>query len=122
MRIGHIAATGAAAAALTLGAALPASADGHPDLAAAKPNPKVQVFEHPKVLGRYATFTRNVPNLPPRGWNRIGSAKNKGNRTVTFYRHTNYKGARFPLAPGEKVRDFGDHNGMHDGPGSLRFR
>ncbi|TJZ54543.1 hypothetical protein FCH28_15675 [Streptomyces piniterrae] len=115
MRIGHLAATGAAAAALTLGAALPASADGHPDLAAAKPNPKVKVFERPMFQGRNATFTRNVRNLPPRGWDGIGSAKNKGNRTVTFYQHANYGGARFSLAPGEAEPHLGDHDG------SLRF-
>ncbi|MEU9117320.1 beta/gamma crystallin-related protein [Streptomyces sp. NPDC048483] len=117
MRISHLATTGAAAAALTLGAALPASADGHPDLAAAKPNPKVQVFERPMFQGRHAIFTRSVRNLPARGWDRIGSAKNKGNRTVTFYQHKDYQGARYSLAPGEQQSHLGDH----DDPESLRF-
>ncbi|WP_432142527.1 beta/gamma crystallin-related protein [Streptomyces sp. bgisy084] len=123
MRISHLAAAGAAAA-LTLACALPASADG--PLAAAGPlkadRAKVKVFEDPKFHGKYTVFTRSVPNLPARGVDRIGSAKNTGKRTVTFYQHINHSGAHFSLKPGESEPHFGDHSGMFDKAGSLYFR
>ncbi|WP_327700816.1 beta/gamma crystallin-related protein [Streptomyces decoyicus] len=122
MRISHLAAVGAAAAALTLASALPASADGP---AAAGPlkadRAKVVVFEQPKFKGKRTTFTHSVPNLPALGLDDIGSAKNTGKRTVTFYRHINYSGAKFSLGPGKAEPHFGDHSGMSSGAGSLHF-
>ncbi|MBM4791841.1 hypothetical protein HXP44_07185 [Streptomyces sioyaensis] len=122
MRIRRTAVAGAAAAALTLVAALPASADG---AAAAGPlkagKAKVKIFEQPKFQGRYTVLTHGVRNLPAAGWEHIGSAKNTGKRTATFYEHAGYHGARFSLAPGESEPDFGDV-GMGDKTGSLMFR
>ncbi|MFG2095897.1 beta/gamma crystallin-related protein [Streptomyces sp. NPDC048612] len=122
MRIAHLAALGAAAAALTLTSALPAAADG--PAAAAGPlktdRAKVQVFAEPNFQGRYTTFTRSVPNLPAQGIGRIGSARNTGKRTVTFSEHIHYTGARFSLRPGESTSHFGYH-GMFDRTGSLHF-
>ncbi|MEU8679939.1 beta/gamma crystallin-related protein [Streptomyces sp. NPDC048611] len=122
MRIAHLAALGAAAAALTLTSALPASANG--PAAAAGPlktdRAKVTVFTEPKFQGRYTTFTRNMPNLPAQGIDGIGSARNTGKRTVTFYERIHYTGAKFSLKPGESTSHFGDH-GMFDRTGSLHF-
>ncbi|MFJ9468243.1 beta/gamma crystallin-related protein [Streptomyces caniferus] len=121
MRIRHLAAAGTAAAALTLGAALPASANDSP--AAAGPlktdRTKVKVFEHPAFQGRYTAFTRKMPNLPAHGWDHIGSARNAGKRTVIFFSGANYRGAHFSLAPGESEPHF-SHRGME--AVSLIFR
>ncbi|MFI6764758.1 peptidase inhibitor family I36 protein [Streptomyces sp. NPDC050355] len=79
------------------------------------------VYQDAKYENRSTTFTENVPRLSTYGWNdTISSAKNTGNRTVTFYQHKNYKGASFSLAPGEQEADL-DNRGMSS-PGSLRFR
>ncbi|MFF3543252.1 beta/gamma crystallin-related protein [Streptomyces platensis] len=102
MRIGHLAAVGAAAAALTLASALPASA-GAPATAAGPlkaDKVKVVVFEQPMFKGKRTTLTHSVRNLPALGLDGIGSAKNSGKRTVTFYQRTNYAGAHFSLKPG----------------------
>ncbi|MFC9235140.1 beta/gamma crystallin-related protein [Streptomyces decoyicus] len=124
MRISHLAAAGEAAAAFTLASALPATADG--PAAAAGPlkadRAKVAVFEHPAFKGKRTTFTRSVPNLPALGLDGIGSARNTGKRTVTFYEHINYHGAKFSLKPGESEPHFGNHHGMFDRAGSLHFR
>ncbi|MEU9482396.1 beta/gamma crystallin-related protein [Streptomyces decoyicus] len=124
MPIRHLAAVGAAAAALTLASALPATADG--PAAAAGPlkadRAKVVVFEHPVFKGKRTTFTRSVLNLPALGLDGIGSARNTGKRTVTFYQHINYHGAKFSLKPGESEPYFGNHSGMSSGAGSLHFR
>ncbi|MFI9051008.1 peptidase inhibitor family I36 protein [Streptomyces sp. NPDC053427] len=138
MRIRQITAAGAAATALVLGAALPASADGSPsagashapaahhvtaDLGAlkAKPKKKVLVFEDAKYQGKRTHFTKNVPNLKAYGWNdTISSAKNQGKRTVTFYATKNYHGAKFALASGQREAHFGDR-GMADTTTSIRF-
>ncbi|MFI6768019.1 peptidase inhibitor family I36 protein [Streptomyces sp. NPDC050355] len=126
MRIRHIVAAGAAATALSLGAALPAFADGHASVAAdqaAAAKRKVQVFQDAEYKNRNTTFTENMRNLKKDGWNdTISSARNKGNRTVTFYQHKNYEGARFSLAPGEKEPHFGDHPHMSDATSSVKFR
>ncbi|WP_328385909.1 peptidase inhibitor family I36 protein [Streptomyces sp. NBC_00400] len=123
MRIRYIAAAGAATAALTLGAALPASADAHADGAAAKRRvTKVQVFQDANYRNRNTTFTENMRNLKVDGWNdTISSAINKGNRTVTFYQHARYEGARFSLKPGEREPHFGDHDHMSDATSSIKF-
>ncbi|MEU9117277.1 peptidase inhibitor family I36 protein [Streptomyces sp. NPDC048483] len=125
MRIRNIVAAGAAAAALSLGVALPAFADGHAPVAAdqaAAAKRKVVVFQDAKYKNRSTTFTKNIPKLSKYGWNdTISSAKNKGNRTVTFYQHKNYVGASFPLAPGEKEPHFGDHSNMSDATSSIKF-
>ncbi|MFI9076104.1 peptidase inhibitor family I36 protein [Streptomyces sioyaensis] len=125
MRIRHLVAAGAAATALSLGAALPAVADGHASVAAdqaAAAKRKVQVFQDAKYKNRNTTFTENMRNLQKDGWNdTISSAKNEGHRTVTFYQHKNYEGARFSLAPGEKEPHFGDHSGMSDATSSIKF-
>ncbi|MGA4881513.1 beta/gamma crystallin-related protein [Streptomyces lydicamycinicus] len=122
MRLRHLAAAGAAAAALTLTSVPPASADQ--PVAAAGPlkadRAKAKVFEDPKYHGKHTVFTRSVPNLPAHGFDRIGSAKNIGKRTVTFYQHINYSGAHFSLKPGESEPHFGNHPAM--GPHSLHFR
>lgn len=57
-------------------------------------------------------------NLPAAGLDHLGSAKNTGKRTATFYEHTNYHGARFSLAPGESQAHFGNV-GMSDKTGSV---
>ncbi|QTZ94365.1 peptidase inhibitor family I36 protein [Streptomyces auratus] len=125
MRIRHLVAAAAAATALSLGAALPAFADSHASVAAdqaAAAKRKVRVFQDAKYKNRNTTFTENMRNLKKDGWNdTISSAKNEGNRTVTFYQHKNYEGARFSLAPGEKEPHFGDHAGMSDATSSIKF-
>ncbi|MGY5130327.1 peptidase inhibitor family I36 protein [Streptomyces nigrescens] len=125
MRIRHIASAGAAAAALTLGVTLPAFADGHASVAAdqaAAAKRKVLVFQDAKYKNRSTTFTKSIPKLSKYGWNdTISSAKNKGNRTVKFYQHKNYVGARFSLTKGEKEPHFGDHAGMSDATSSIKF-
>jgi hypothetical protein len=123
----HIVAAGAAAAALSLGAALPAFADDHAPVVAADQSAaakrKVKVYQDAKYKNRNTTFTENMRNLKKDGWNdTISSAKNLGNRTVTFYQHKNYEGAKFSLAPGEKEPHFGDHAGMSDATSSVKFR
>lgn len=126
MRMRHIVAAGAAATALSLGAALPALADGHASVAADQAvaaKRKVQVYQDAKYKNRNTTFTENMRNLKKDGWNdTISSAKNKGNRTVTFFQHKNYEGARFSLTPGENEPHFGDHPGMSDATSSVKFR
>ncbi|MFE0379133.1 peptidase inhibitor family I36 protein [Streptomyces inhibens] len=123
MRIRQVAAVVAAAAVLTLGVALPASADVHADVAAPQGRvTKVQVFQDAKYENRSTTFTHNVPKLSKYGWNdTISSAKNKGNRTVTFYQHTYYRGAHFSLAPGDREAHFGNR-GLPDSTSSIKFR
>ncbi|WP_411139336.1 peptidase inhibitor family I36 protein [Streptomyces sp. C10] len=125
MRIRHIASAGAAAAALTLGVTLPAFADGHAPVAAdqaAAAKRKVLVFQDAEYKNRSTTFTKNIPKLSKYGWNdTISSAKNKGNRTVKFYQHKNYVGARFSLTKGEKEPHFGDHPKMSDATSSIKF-
>ncbi|MGA4950925.1 peptidase inhibitor family I36 protein [Streptomyces lydicamycinicus] len=79
-----------------------------------------QGLRRPKYHGKHTVFTRSVPNLPAHGFDRIGSAKNIGKRTVTFYQHINYSGAHFSLKPGESELHFGNHPAM--GPHSLHFR
>ncbi|MFE7311577.1 peptidase inhibitor family I36 protein [Streptomyces sp. NPDC057555] len=122
MRIRHIVAASTAAAALTLGAALPAFADGHADVAAAqRAVRKVQVFQDANYKNRSTTFTHDVPKLSKYGWNdTISSAKNLGNRTVTFYQHVKYSGASFALAPGGREAHFGNR-GLPDSTSSIKF-
>ncbi|MCF3144015.1 peptidase inhibitor family I36 protein [Streptomyces platensis] len=124
MRMRLLAVAGATASALTLGIALPAAADGHADVAAAKRVvKKVKVWQDAEYTNRNTTFTHNKRNLKNDGWNdTISSAKNLGNRTVTFFQHKNYEGARFSLAPGEKEPHFGDHSHMSDATSSIKFR
>ncbi|MGG7575766.1 peptidase inhibitor family I36 protein [Streptomyces sirii] len=122
MRIRHIAAAGTAVTALTLGVALPAAADSHAGVAANGRVTKVKVWQDAKFENRNTTFTHNVKNLKHEGWNdTISSAKNKGNRTVTFYQHSNYHGAKFSLAKGESEPHFGDHPRMSDATSSIKF-
>ncbi|MEE4417752.1 beta/gamma crystallin-related protein [Streptomyces bugieae] len=123
MRISHLAA-GAVAAALALGSSLPAFADSSQEAGGPlKPREaKVKLYEQPNFKGRYGVITRSMANLRANGWDHSGSATNPGKRTVTFYQHTGYNGARFSLAPGEKEPHFGNHPHMSDGPGSLHFR
>lgn len=123
MRISHIAA-GAAAAALVLGASLPAFADSSQEaVGTLKPREaKVKLYEQPNFKGKSVVITHNVANLSVHGLDYSGSTKNPGKRTVTFYQHAGYTGTHFSLAPGKREAHFGDHAGMNDGPGSLRFR
>ncbi|WP_432002695.1 peptidase inhibitor family I36 protein [Streptomyces sioyaensis] len=136
MRMRLMAAAGAAAA-LSLGAALPAFAsDAQPsagqshavaahhtaDLGDLMAKRKVKVYQDAKYKNRNTTFTENMRNLKKDGWNdTISSARNQGSRTVTFYQHAGYKGARFSLAPGESEPHFGDV-GMSDKTSSVKFR
>ncbi|MFF4950412.1 hypothetical protein [Streptomyces chattanoogensis] len=121
MRIRHIAAAGAAAAALTLGASLPAFADGSQEAAGTLQarGAKIEVYEGGGFQGKHTVFTHSMPNLGTHGWDFIGSARNTGTRTATFYRGTCYEGARFVLAPGRSAADLGSH-GM-ESPGCLLF-
>ncbi|MFE1171898.1 beta/gamma crystallin-related protein [Streptomyces sp. NPDC058773] len=123
MRMGRIAAAGAAAAVLTLCSALPASAGAAPaDSGTPKPGrAKVTLYQQPDFKGRKTVLTHSVPNLPAAGLDEIGSARNTGKRTAVFYQHTNYHGARFSLAPGESESHFGD-TGMWDKVGALKFK
>ncbi|UKY49747.1 peptidase inhibitor family I36 protein [Streptomyces inhibens] len=123
MRIRQIAAVVAAAAVLTLGVALPASADGHADVAAAQGRvTKVQVFQDAKYKNRNTTFTEDMWDLSKDGWNNtISSAINWGNRTVTFYSGVKGHGAHFSLAPGDREAHFGNR-GMPDTTTSVMFR
>ncbi|MFG2287567.1 peptidase inhibitor family I36 protein [Streptomyces sp. NPDC048595] len=122
MRIRHIAAAGVAVTALTLGAALPAAADSHATVAdAQRVVKKVKVYQDASYKNRRTTFTHNVKNLKHEGWNdTISSARNLGNRTVTFYQHAGYTGARFSLKPHESEPHFGDV-GMSDSTSSIKF-
>ncbi|GGQ21712.1 beta/gamma crystallin-related protein [Streptomyces roseolilacinus] len=99
-----------------------APADGHAGVAAAKARiTKVVVFQDAKFKNRSTTFTKNVPHLKKFGWdNTISSAKNKGNRTVSFHQHPDYKGAKFALAPGHTEAHF-SKRGMHDNTSSIKF-
>ncbi|SOE15259.1 Peptidase inhibitor family I36 [Streptomyces sp. 2323.1] len=123
MRIRHIVAAGTAAAALTLGAALPASADAHADVAATKGRvTKVKVYQDANFENRNTTFTHNMKNLKHDGWNdTISSAENLGNRTVTFYSDAGYTGASLTLKPHHKEAHFGHHSGMSDATSSVEF-
>lgn len=114
MRIRHMAAAGAATAALTLGVALPASADNTQpstgrshavaahhvaaDLTAAKREiTKVKVYQDASYKNRRTTFTSNRSELDNDGWdNTISSAKSLGNCKVTFYSDAEHTGARLP--------------------------
>ncbi|MEV6568915.1 peptidase inhibitor family I36 protein [Streptomyces kronopolitis] len=137
MRMRHIAAAGIATAALTLGAALPASAsDAQPSagrshavtahhtagfgaLVAAK---EVQVFQDASYQNRRTTFTEDMWDLSKDGWNdTISSAKNLGTRTVTFYSGVKGTGAHFSLAGGDWEAHFGNR-GMSDTTTSIMFR
>ncbi|MET8021560.1 peptidase inhibitor family I36 protein [Streptomyces decoyicus] len=138
MRIRHIAVAGAAAAALTLGVALPAFAgDTQPsagrshavaahdasDLGALAAKRKVKVYQDAKYKNRNTTFTHNMRNLKHDGWNdTISSAKNLGKCTVTFFQHKNHEGARFSLTKGEREPHFGAHSHMSDATSSIKFR
>ncbi|MGA5267120.1 peptidase inhibitor family I36 protein [Streptomyces lydicamycinicus] len=138
MRIRHIAIAGTAAAALTLGAALPAFAgDTQPpakpshtaaahdtsDLRALAAKRKVQVFQDASYENRRTTFTENMRNLKKDGWNdTISSAINQGKCPVTFYQHKAYVGAGFSLTKGEREPHFGDHPHMSDATSSIKFR
>ncbi|MFB9393204.1 peptidase inhibitor family I36 protein [Streptomyces coeruleoprunus] len=115
--------TANAVAAPSPSSAVVASADGHAGVAAAKARvTKVKVWQDAKFKNRNTTFTENMRNLKKDGWNdTISSAKNLGNRTVTFYQHAGYQGASFSLAPGLSEAHFGDHSGMHDSTSSIRF-
>ncbi|MGW3008013.1 peptidase inhibitor family I36 protein [Streptomyces sp. NPDC001219] len=137
MRIRHIAIAGTAAAALTLGVALPAFAgDTQPsagrshtvaaqdasDAAAFRAKKKVKVWQDASFRNRNTTFTHNMRNLAHDGWNdTISSAKNQGNRKVTFHQKAKYMGASFSLAPGRSEAHFGDHYNMHDATSSISF-
>ncbi|WP_432142525.1 peptidase inhibitor family I36 protein [Streptomyces sp. bgisy084] len=138
MRIRHIAAASTAAAALTLGVALPAfagdtqtpaeqshtvAAHDTSDLGALAAKRKVKVYQDAKYKNRNTTFTENMRNLKKDGWNdTISSAINQGKCTVTFYQHKAYEGARFSLAKGEREPHFGDHPHMSDATSSIKFR
>ncbi|MFD8542478.1 peptidase inhibitor family I36 protein [Streptomyces sp. NPDC059649] len=122
MRIRPIAAGLAAAAALSLGAALPAAADSHATVASKAANRHVKVYVDAKYKGATTSFHSNRPHLGDEGWgDKISSAKNLGNRTVTFYKHGNYKGAHFSLAPGDREAHFGNR-GLSDAVSSIKFR
>lgn len=125
MRIRHIVAAGAAAAALSLGAALPAFADDHAPVVADQAfaaKRKVKVYQDAEFKNRNTTFTHNMRNLKHDGWNdTISSAKNLGNRTVTFYQNAGYMGASFSLKPHHKEAHFGHHSGMSDATSSIEF-
>lgn len=133
MRIRHIAVAGTAAAALTLGAALPAFAgDAEPspavaahhtaDLGALMASKKVKVFQDADYKNRNTTFTEDMWDLSKDGWNdTISSAINQGQRTVTFYSGVKGHGASFSLAPGDREAHFGNR-GMPDTTTSVMFR
>ncbi|MFJ9468245.1 hypothetical protein [Streptomyces caniferus] len=137
MRIRLIAAAGAAATALALGAALPASAsDAQPPagrshavtahhtagLGALMASKKVKVFQDANYKNRRTTFTESMWDLRKDGWdNTISSAKNLGHRTVTFASGTKGHGASFSLAPGDREAHFGNR-GLPDTTTSVMFR
>ncbi|MCL7491518.1 MULTISPECIES: peptidase inhibitor family I36 protein [Streptomyces] len=137
MRIRHIAAAGAVAAALTLGVTLPASAgDAQPsagrspvvaahhaaDLGALMAKRKVKVYQDANYRNRNTTFTEDMWDLRKDGWNdTISSAINQGHRTVTFYSGVKGHGASFSLAPGDREAHFGNR-GMPDTTTSVMFR
>ncbi|MEU8679941.1 hypothetical protein [Streptomyces sp. NPDC048611] len=137
MRIRHIAIAGTAAAALTLGVALPAfagdtqpsvershtvSAQDASDFGALAAKRKVKVWQDAKYKNRNTTFTESMWDLRKDGWdNTISSAKNLGNRTVTFAAGVKGHGAKFSLAPGDKEAHFG-HRGLPDTTTSVMFR
>ncbi|RXS85119.1 hypothetical protein EST92_08805 [Streptomyces sp. TM32] len=104
MRLGHIFATSTAAAALVLGAALPASADDSPATAGSVEGSraKVVVYEQPLFKGRHTTLTRSDRSLGGQGWC-PGSAKNVGRYTAFFFTGPHYSGARLTLEPGDRV-------------------
>ncbi|MEW1750958.1 peptidase inhibitor family I36 protein [Streptomyces angustmyceticus] len=137
MRIRLIAAVGAAATALTLGAALPASAsNAQPsaggshavaahhtaDLGALAAKRKVKVYQDAKYDNRRTVFTSNRRDLDNDGWdNTISSAENLGKCKVKLFQHAGYHGARITLERGEREPHFGDHSGMHDSTSSIKF-
>ncbi|WP_433854933.1 peptidase inhibitor family I36 protein [Streptomyces kronopolitis] len=104
MRIGHMVAASTAAAALVLGPALPASADGSRAVAGSVKDSKakVVVYEQPLFKGRHATLTRRDRGLGGQGWC-PGSAKNVGRYTALFFTEPNYGGARLDLEPGDRA-------------------
>ncbi|MFH8410985.1 peptidase inhibitor family I36 protein [Streptomyces sp. NPDC018019] len=140
MRIRRITTLGVTAAALVLGPALPALANGPQpaptvhhirtatgdtaDTAAgkARPRQKVEVWEHAKYKGKSKVFKNNQKNLKSSSWNdTISSAKNRGRRAVTFYSESHYHGAKFSLLSGQKEAHFGNR-GMADTTSSIKFR
>ncbi|MFI1161734.1 peptidase inhibitor family I36 protein [Streptomyces sioyaensis] len=137
MRIRHMAAAGTAAAALMLGVALPASAsDAQPsagrshavaahhttDLGALAVKRKVKVWKNAEYDSLNTTFTENMRNLKKDGWNdTISSAKNLGNRGVTFYSDAGYTGAHFYLKAHHDEPHFGSQPGMSDATSSIEF-
>ncbi|MGW1375189.1 peptidase inhibitor family I36 protein [Streptomyces sp. NPDC002446] len=125
MRIRNIVAAGTAAAALSLGVALPAFADSHATVAApqaAAPRQKVVVYQDANFSNRSTTFTKDVAKLSKYGWNdTISSARNKGQRKVTFYQHKNHMGSSFYLERGQSEAHFGDHHNMSDATSSIKF-
>jgi hypothetical protein len=137
MRIRLIAAAGAAATALALGAALPASANNaQPSagrshavaahhtagLGALAAKRKVKVYQDANFRNRNTTFTENMRNLKKDGWNdTISSAKNQGKCTVKLFQHAKYQGARLTLARGEVEAHTSHTSGMHDSTSSIKF-
>ncbi|GFE19531.1 hypothetical protein Sgleb_75780 [Streptomyces glebosus] len=137
MGIRHMAAAGAAAAALTLGVALPASAsDTQPSagrshaasahrtvsLGALVANKKVRVWEDANYQHANTIFTSSKWDLRKDGWNdTISSAQNLGRRTVTFASGKKGSGASFSLAGGDREAHFGNR-GLPDTTTSVMFR
>ncbi|QIK04757.1 hypothetical protein G7Z12_00350 [Streptomyces sp. ID38640] len=137
MRIRHMVAAGAAAAALTLGVALPASAgNAQPStgrshavaahhtagLGALMASKKVQVFQDANYENRNTIFTSSKWDLRKDGWdNTISSAKNFGKRTVTFASGVKGHGASFSLEGGDREAHFGNR-GLPDTTTSVMFR
>ncbi|MFF4950410.1 peptidase inhibitor family I36 protein [Streptomyces chattanoogensis] len=132
MRIRYIAAAGAAAA-LALGVSVPAFAEGHAGVApraahsvaadheAFGAKRLVVFWEDGGYEGKHQSTDSKIPKLSKYGWNdTISSAKNKGNRTVTFHQHTHYEGAKLRLGPGESEAHFGDRN-FGDKASSISF-
>ncbi|AJT65482.1 peptidase inhibitor family I36 protein [Streptomyces chattanoogensis] len=132
MRIRYIAAAGAAAA-LALGASVPAFAEGHAGVApraahsvtadheAFGAKRLVVFWEHGGYKGKQGRTDSNLPKLSKYGWNdTISSAQNRGNRTVTFWQDTVYEGATLRLGPGEKEAHFG-YRHFGDKASSISF-
>ncbi len=112
-----------AGAAPSQGGAVQVAADSHADIAAAKGRvTKVKVYEDANFNGSNTIFTENMKNLKKDGWNdKISSAKNLGNRSVTFYQHAGYEGAHFTLPARLSESKFSSHHHMHDSTTSVRF-
>lgn len=120
MRISHLAAVGAAAAAIALVvAALPASADG--PQAAAGPlradRAKGRSLRAPRFQGQAHGLH---PQRTELGGSRLGHRlrQGTGKRTVAFSQHAGYHGAEFALAPSEREPDF---RNVGEPDGSLTF-